>query len=117
MRLISIAGAASPKLDADAVAVLVATAESMLRGGVTISPEFWADLSDEERSAFVVANSKIQAERAAMIGIATMGPSRAADILAISDGGAFREALNQALDRELLKHAAESAPPLEGIPG
>lgn len=94
-----------PKLSPDVRGTLMRAAESFLRGGGTLTLDDWADLSDDERDAFVLAGDNLYLDRAARIGIACGGPAEtAAEFLRATDGGV---ALRQMLLKQLVDHAAE----------
>lgn len=77
----------APELDDQQRAILVAGAESFLRGGGVVAWDFWKSLLVESRAAFIVANEKIWKERVVLAGLASQGADSAAAIAADFDGG------------------------------
>ena len=91
--------------DEKSMAALLAAAERYLRAGGTITVEEWADFLPCEQGALVEAQKKIDAERCAMTGLASMSMEGALAVFSGADGGDARremilqEALGKLVNR------------------
>jgi len=74
-------------LSPDAFDCLVDHLTIFARAGGVVQWPIWIRMSADTKAALVAANERVQAERAAAIGLATQGKREAARILAGSDGG------------------------------
>lgn len=93
--------------DPDTWDALRVAATMIARGGVALSPEWWAMQSPLERAVLVDAQDRLWAERAVAIGTATLGRTEAAHVLSRSDGGAA--AVRTELAEAAIRGAREAA--------
>lgn len=82
-------------------------ASLIARGGVALTPEWWAAQTPLERAALVDAQDRVWAARASAIGTATLGRTEAAQVLSRADGGAA--AVRAQLMEAALRGAREAA--------
>ena len=96
---------------------LVEEAIAFRRAGGILTLADWAGLSGAEKGALVEAYRVVESERAAAIGIATLGLDAAAAVAAPSDGGQAEGDL--AMERALaavVRAAQRGSVPVEGQP-
>jgi len=88
------------EMDDAARTVLIRNAECFLRAGGHICMREWFDLSDDSKSAFVVAGNRIIRDKAVVAGLAAQSTYQASMIMAQDDDGEMlvRNAINTALD-------------------
>ena len=84
------------ELSADAFDCLVDYLALFFRAGGVIDWNLWKRLTADTKAGMVAANERVQAERAAAVGMATQGPRQAARVMSVSDGGELD--LNLCLD-------------------
>lgn len=82
-------------------------ASLIARGGVALTPEWWAAQTPLERAALVDAQDRVWAARASAIGTAAQGRAQAAHVLSRADGGAA--ALRVELAEAALRGAREAS--------
>lgn len=80
---------------------LVRAADQFIRAGGVLTLSEWAVLDELERAALIAARERLDAQRAAITGMAAQGREGMARALAPVDGSAslVRVRLEQALDR------------------
>ena len=74
-----------------AMEMLLQAAERFLRGGGTYDLTDWKDMLPCERGALVTAREKIEAERAALAGLAAQDLQGAVAVFSKADGGKMKE--------------------------
>lgn len=88
------------KLDDVASMILSRNAECFLRSGGHLSMREWFDLSEDSKSAFVIAGNRIMRDKAVLVGLASQSTYQASMIMAQDDDGEMlvRNAITAALD-------------------
>ena len=100
MKILQASGGLQPVvLDANSLAILVITAERMLKGGVVFSADDWLGMSECEREALVIARSRVDAAHLVMLATALSGPRGAGAVASVIDGGALDQAISKELEK------------------